>query len=93
MSPSREKQQSAGKKTEKQEAGLEALRGKISSLQGMTPMVRKRKEDREILTLWKQLRDLKAIEDSKQLVSAREGEVGVGEREEGYRVDGGVEVG
>ena len=25
-------------------------------------------QDREILTLWKQLRDLKAIEDSKQLV-------------------------
>jgi hypothetical protein len=40
------------------------LRGKIAALQGMTPAVRKRKEDREILTLWKQLRDLKAIEVS-----------------------------
>ena len=30
----------------------------------MTPAMRKRKEDREILTLWKQLRDLKAIEVS-----------------------------
>ena len=59
----------AGKKTDKQEAGLDQLRAKIASLRGMTPAVRKRKEDREILTLWKQLRDLKAIEDSKQLVS------------------------
>jgi len=41
--------QSTGKKTDRQEAGLEALRGKIAGLQAMTPTVRKRKEGIECI--------------------------------------------
>ena len=41
----------------------------IAGLKGATPAVHRRKEDREVLTLRKQLRDLAAIEGSKSLVS------------------------
>mmetsp|Transcript_1309 Transcript_1309/g.2184 ORF Transcript_1309/g.2184 Transcript_1309/m.2184 type:complete len:405 (-) Transcript_1309:229-1443(-) len=59
----------AGKKTQKLEENLQVLDTQIQSLKSATPVVHRRKEDREILTLRKQLRDLKTIEESKQLVS------------------------
>ncbi|EKX47700.1 hypothetical protein GUITHDRAFT_137444 [Guillardia theta CCMP2712] len=60
------------KKTDKLEAAMAALQAKIQGLKDATPTVRRRKEDREILTLRKQLRELKAIEDSKQVLSLDE---------------------
>lgn len=65
----------------------------MASLQGMTPMVRKRKEDREMLTLWKQLRDLKAIEESKQLVRGSGTGSGVGEGGRGDERERATEIG
>ncbi len=58
--------------TTKLEENRAAVVSKIERLRGATPVVHRRKHDREILTLRKQLRDLDAIENSKALVSLEE---------------------
>ena len=58
--------------TTKLEESRAAITSKVERLRSATPIVHKRKHDREILTLKKQLRDLDAIENSKSLVSLEE---------------------
>jgi hypothetical protein len=58
--------------TTKLEENRATISAKVERLRGATPIVHRRKHDREILTLKKQLRDLDAIENSKSLVSLEE---------------------